>query len=453
MGIEAALDYVRGRRDAHLEILFTVLRQPSVSVQGTGMKECADLLVDLLHRHGISARLIETDGAPVVYGEVEAAGPSAPTVLLYGHYDVQAPQPLDAWVTPPFQPDVRDGRIYARGVADNKGQHLCHVFALDALARTTGVPVNVKLVLEGEEEIGSPHLDAFAGAHRDMLATDLVVTADGSYHPSGRPVVCFGVRGDLGVELRLRTAVRDVHSGNFGNTVPDPTWRMIEVLHSLRDHEGRVAVEGFYDDIREPTDEELAMGAALPFDAESFAAELGLREPVVRTAEEYARAVMFSPTLTVAGMASGNTGDAVKTIVPGSIIVNLDIRLVADQSPGDVFDKLSRHIAAVDPAIDVRYLGSMKPSRTPPDSPLGRTVVEAVHRAREQEPLVVPSLGGSLPDAAWTETLGVPSIIVPYAAHDSANHAPNENLRLDDFYAGIETSLHLLDALGRAPGS
>jgi acetylornithine deacetylase/succinyl-diaminopimelate desuccinylase-like protein len=451
---DGALEFAASHRDRFLETLFQALAIPSISAQGIGVLEGAEFLIKELESAGFNARLFETRGQPVVFGEVSAARSNAPTVLFYGHYDVQPAEPLDLWASPPFEPVIRNDRVYGRGTADNKGQHLAHVFAVEAYQQTVGgPPVNVKIVLEGEEESGSPHMDAFVQAHPSLLACDCVYTADGGFDRTGRPIVCLGVRGTIGVELSLRTAARDVHSGNFGNLVSDPARRMAELITSMHDDEGRISIEGFYDDVRPPTESELELCSALPYDPDALASELGLSKPLAKTPVDYGRAIMFEPTCTVTGISSGYTGEGMKTIVPGRAIAKLDFRLVADQRPPDIFTKVKSHVLAHDREVEVRAVGAMRPSRSSPGAAVVHTIVGAVRDARGSEPIVVPALGGSLPDAVWTQTLGVPSVIVPYANHDAANHAPNENLRLDAFFAGIDTTIWVLDALAHHSGA
>lgn len=441
-----ALAEVEQRRDEHLDILLELLRQPSISGRPEETADCAQLLQRILRDSGIDTRILATGGAPVVFGEL--AGRSPFTVLFYGHYDVQPPEPLDAWRSPPFEPTLRDGRVYARGAGDNKGQLLAHVLAVRAFLETEGTPpVSVKFVFDGEEESGSPHLAAFVERNRKLLASDLVYTADGGYHESGRPLVCLGVRGILTVELEARGAARDLHSGNLGNLVPNPAWMLVDLLRTMRAPGGRVAVEGFYDAVRDPTDVELELLARVPFDREQFTRSVGLSETDIRDATDYCRRLMFEPTFDISGFTSGHTGSGVRTIIPATAAARVDIRLVADQEPDRILRLLEAHVRAHAPGVTVRPLGAMRPSKTPAELPVTRRIVDAVAAARGLEPVVVPCLGGSLPDSVWTKLLGAPSVIVPYANADESNHAPNENLELEAFYAGIRTSIHVLAAL------
>ncbi len=443
----AAFAYARDHRDEHLEILLDYVARPSISTQNIGVIECAEHSASLLASAGCVTQVVESGGYPIVLGEI-TAGPDAPTVLLYGHYDVQPPEPIDAWISPAFEPEVRDGRVFGRGIADNKGQHLAHILAIKSYNETSGsTPINLKVILEGEEEAGSPHLDDFVRSHRDLLACDIVITSDGGVDPSGRPLVSFGVRGMLSLELESRGAAMDLHSGRFGNIAPDPAMKLVDLLASMRTPEGRIAIDGFHDDVRAPTPGEFELAANVPFDPEEFAKELGLAEPYVTDPLDYARGVMFEPTMTINGIASGHTGEGAKSIIASNALVRLEFRLIIDQDPETILEAVKAHVAKHAPHVEVRYEGAMSPSRSSAEMPVATTIIEAVRQSSGQDPVITPSAGGSLPDAVWTKTLGVPSVLVPYANHDEANHSPNENLTLDAFYGGIETSIHLFAAL------
>jgi acetylornithine deacetylase/succinyl-diaminopimelate desuccinylase-like protein len=452
MTLDAALRRADEIGDEALETLLRLVAQPSISTRDEGVRECGVMLRDAMETAGIGTRLLSRQGQPAIYGEIEGP-PGGPTVLFYGHYDVQPPEPMELWHTPPFKPTVRNGRIYGRGVADNKGQHLCHVLAVRAWCEAAGeLPVTVKFLIEGEEETGSPHLAELVREQRHLLAADLVYTSDGGMHPSGRPAVYFGVRGLLYVEVEIRGANADAHSGNKGNVLPQPAWELVELLRSLRGPDGRTAFPGFYDDVRQPTPQEEARLRAIPFDREGFLAEHGLEESPIADGVDYHRRLTFEPTFNIAGLVSGYTGEGMKTIIPSRAVAKIDFRLVPDQDPDEVYEAFARAVAERNPRAEVRRLGSTPPSFTSPSLPVGETVVGAVRDSRGTEP-VVSSLGGTLPDYVFTRILGAPSVIVPYANHDEQNHAPNENLRLECFFAGIRTTLHVLDALGRSTAS
>jgi acetylornithine deacetylase/succinyl-diaminopimelate desuccinylase-like protein len=446
MTLERALLWADESSDQALEVLKQLVAQPSVSVRSEGVLETAACLREVMEAAGIRTRLLETPGHPAIYGEVDGP-PGAPTVLFYGHYDVQPPEPFELWDTPPFEPTVQNDRIYGRGVADNKGQHLCHIWAVRAWLETASeLPVTVKFLIEGEEEIGSPHLADLVQDQRDRLRADVVYTSDGGMHPSGRPSVYFGVRGLLYVEVEVRGASADAHSGNKGNLLPQPAWELVELLHSLRGSDRRTAFPGFYNNVRSPSWEEEAMLQTIPFDREGFLAEHGLDETHISDGADYYRQLAFEPTFNIAGLVSGYTGEGSKTIIPSRALAKIDFRLVADQDPDTVFEAFARAVAERNPKAEVRRLVATPPSMTDPSLPVSKTVIDAVRESWRITP-VVTALGGTLPDYVFTRILGVPSVIVPYANHDEQNHAPNENLRLDCFFAGTRTTLHVLDAL------
>jgi acetylornithine deacetylase/succinyl-diaminopimelate desuccinylase-like protein len=448
MALNDLFDQVERNREAYLETLFTLLRQPSISAQNVGVRECAGLLAGMVREAGMDAKIMETKGQPVIFAE-RIVSPDAFTVLFYGHYDVQPPEPLESWHSEPFLPEVRDGKIFGRGTGDNKGQLLAHVLAVKTWLATRGeVPLNVKMVFEGEEESSSPHLDAFVAQNRDLLKADLVYTSDGSLHETGAPLVILGVRGILYIELTAWGAKWDNHSGNKGGVVPNPAWKIIDLLQTMRDSYGNVRIEGFYDGVSPPGPATLDLIRRLPFDKQKIRAAIGY-DGFDMDVETYYRKLMLEPTFNIAGFTSGYGGEGSKTIIPAKAVLKVDFRLVGDQDPEDIFQKVSRHIKQHAPDIQVKFMGAMKPSRTRPDLPSIQRVVEAVHQAYGMEPIVQPSLGGSLPDYVWTRTLGVPSVLVPYANADESNHAPNENLDLDKFYAGIKCTLSVLDRLSR----
>lgn len=449
--------YVDQHREQFLERWRRSVQQPGISAQKTGIAEAANVTQAILDEAGFATRLLPTAGAPVVFGEARAdrqvgTDNDAPlTILIYGHYDVQPPDPLEAWISPPFEPTVRDGRLYGRGSADNKGQHLAHVFGVRTLRAVEGLPVNVKIILEGEEEIGSPHLAQFVLDHRDELAADLVITSDGPQGANGEPMIILGVRGILSFELIARGAAWDNHSGNKGNIAPNPAWRLVEVLSLLRAPDGTVQVPGFYDAVRAPDEGEQKLLEALPFDRESVARVIGV--PVETLADldgrTYYRRLAFEPSFTINGMISGYTGPGTKTIIPSTARVKCDMRLVADQDP-IVIDRLIReYLAEVAPDVEYISHGWMHPSRTRADHPALAPLARALERTYGMAPLVQPALGGSLPDYVFTKILRLPSFIIPYANADLANHSPNENMSLDRFYRGIVATAEMLSELAR----
>jgi len=447
-GLDAVLAACQEREQRDLADLFRLIAQPSISAQDIGVRECADLFVEVLSEAGFAARLMPTAAHPIVYAEWLGA-PGQPTVLIYGHYDVQPPEPLDKWLSPPFAPTVRDGKLFARGAGDNKGQIFAQIAAARAWLEVAGsLPVNVKFLIEGEEETGSPHLASFVAEHRDLLAADLVYTSDGPVHDDAYPQVVYGVRGLLYVELRAHGASHDLHSGNWGGLVPNPAWTLVQLLATMRDAAGYVTIPGFYDDVRPATPAVQDAITTMPVDTRAALATVGLDRLPPPDDLGYFERLMTSPTLNIAGFTSGYGGPGSKTIIPATATVKMDMRLVPDQRTDDIFAKFQAHVAEHAPEVEVHRLGSMEPSYTPLEHPYAAVVRRAVEIGFGKPPIDVPLLGGSLPDAVFTQTLGLPSFVVPYANADERNHAPNENIALARFYAGIRTAAALLAYLG-----
>jgi acetylornithine deacetylase/succinyl-diaminopimelate desuccinylase-like protein len=439
--------HIESMQEQDLNTWKKLVAQPSVSAQNIGVRECSQMVKALMEDCGLTTQVFETPGQPILYGEL-ITNPAAPTVLFYGHYDVQPPEPLEAWKSPPFEPTIRDGRLYGRGAADNKGQLLAHLLAVRSYLAVNGsLPINVKFVIEGEEESGSIHIPQFIEAQRDLLAADLVYTSDGPLQSDGTPVVFFGVRGMLAIELEIETSSQDNHSGNKGGVIKNAAWELVKLLATMIDVQGNVTIDGFYDDVLEPSQFELQLLEKLPYDPEALAKVFGVEKIDLEKKEFYLRNCL-QPTLTINGLVSGYTGSGVKTIIPGRAVAKLDMRLVNDQDPMDIFAKIQAHVAKHNPQVKVTHMGNMPPSRTPADIPVGKVVVDAVRKASGKEPVVLPSLGASLPDYLWTKLLGLPSVGVPYANADESNHAPNENMKLECFYNGIHTTAQVIYELG-----
>ena len=447
-GINDIFAYIAANEQSFILRVMDYVRHPSISAQNIGIDEVAALLVGTLTDLGFAAEAVPTDGHPMVLGRWDKA-PGAPTILLYGHYDVQPPEPLDAWISPPFEPAIRDGRIYARGIGDNKGQHFAQLLAIESHLKVCGnLPCNVIVLLEGEEEIGSPHIASFIAAHRERLKADLVVTADGPISASGQPMISYGVRGIASFELRAHHASRDVHSGNFGGIVPNPIWTLVHLLATMKDADGEITIDGFHDDVVPPTELERAATAKLPFDIEEVKQALALTRLDAPVRRGVAERLMFHPTLTINGFHGGYGGQGRKTVLPNEAFVKCDIRLVEAQTPQDVLAKVEAHVKRHAPEVEFIGHGGKLPSRTPMESPYGEAIRRAIVTAQGVEPLLYPCMGGSLPDYVFTKILGIPAFVVPYANADEANHAPNENLTIECFLNGIRTGAALLAEIG-----
>lgn len=449
---QALFDHVDAHADGFVDRVMDYVRHPSISAHDIGIREVAQMLVGHLSNLGFDAGLVETPGHPFVLGHA-TVDPDKPTVLLYGHYDVQPPDPLDQWINPPFEPALRDGRIWARGIGDNKGQHFAQLLAIETHLAVNGtLPCNIIFLLEGEEEIGSPQIADFVRQNADRLQADLVVTSDGPLHESGAPVITFGVRGVASFDLVAKGAARDVHSGNYGGVVPNPIWTLVQLLATMKDAEGNITVEGLTEPVIPPTNLERDAVARLPDDEQAVMEELKLDQMDGPVDRPYWDRLMFHPTLTINGFHGGYGGPGSKTVLPNEAIAKCDVRLVEPLTPDYVFDRIEAHVARHMPGVEVVRHNGMLPSKTPLDSPFSQPLREAILAARGVEPLIYPTVGGSLPDYVFTKILGKDAFVIPYANADEANHAPNENLEVIRFIDGIKTGAAVLSALGAMSG-
>ncbi|MEM8534599.1 MAG: M20/M25/M40 family metallo-hydrolase [Chloroflexota bacterium] len=443
--------HIDANQQAFIERLIDYVRRPSISAYGEGIADVAEYIAEVMRRIGLSVQIMPTKGWPMVVARHEEH-PDAPTVLLYGHYDVQPPDPLDAWISPPFEPTIRDGRLYGRGVGDNKGQHLAQILAIESLlACQSTLPCNVIVLLEGEEEIGSPHISHFVEQHRDILNADLVIIADGPVDISGRSQIVFGARGIVSFELRVRGANRDLHSGNWGGVAPNPIWTLVHLLGTMKDAQGNITIDGFYDNVLPLTELEQAALRDLPIDVEAIKTDLGLTHFDQPRERSFAERLSAWPTLTINGLHGGYGGPGSKTVLPHEAVVKCDMRLVEAQTTEEMFTKLQAHVQRHAPEVEVVWQGGMDPSKTPLDSPFTQPIYTAMVAAQKEPPLLVPALGGSLPNYVFTKHLGIPAFVIPYANADEANHAPNENMELDRFIKGIKTGAALLTYLSTMP--
>jgi acetylornithine deacetylase/succinyl-diaminopimelate desuccinylase-like protein len=454
-----AREYLAARREQAVAELVEWLAIPSVSSRpeaAADLERAAAWLAARLRRAGWSdAAPYATGGPPAVVAHGPKR-PGRPTVLVYGHYDVQAAEPLVAWTTPPFAPAVRDGRIYARGAADDKGQVYLHVMAAEACAAADALPVNLTFLVEGEEEVGSPHLEAFLAAHRAELAADVAVVSDTPQLAPDVPSIGYGVRGLVELTVRVDGPRRDLHSGLFGGAVANPAHVLAGLLASLYTADGRVAVAQFYDGVREPDPDERALLAALPFDERAFLEETGAPafygEPGWSTLER----VWVRPTLDVTRIVSGAVDDVGKTIIPAFAEATVTCRLVPDQDPDAVAAAVARHLVAACPPV-VRITVRRGPATpavvTPRSHPVVRAAADALAAVFGQPPAYI-RMGGSIPAVALlSRVLGIPSVLLGFASPDEHFHAPDESFRLDNFYRGQETVAALWEGLERWEGS
>ena len=429
----AAVDrYIEEQLAGWLAELTELCAVPSVSARHEGIEECAQLVVELLRRRGFAARVEPTGGHPVVIGHAEGANPDR-TMLLYNHYDVQPPEPLELWDSAPFTATIRDGRLYARGAKDDKGELVARLAALDALRAVDGrLPCRLTWLVEGEEEVGSNSLPGFVKAHADELTCDGAIWEEGGIDEQGRPVIALGARGLLYVELRVRTLSRDGHSG-AANLLPNAAWRLVWALSTLKDQQERVLVPGFYDAVRDISPRQQEMLEALPSHEDTYKASFGLDRLLLDRTGTAVSAAPFDPTCNIAGLTSGYQGPGSKTIVPAAASAKIDFRLVPDQDPHDVCRKLRSHLDSGGfTDVEIEVLGPERPGLVDPDSPLVTLCMDTAQEVYGTQAVVAPLMGGTTPMYLFTER-GVP-VVAPGVGFGASNlaHSPNENVRLVD---------------------
>ncbi len=458
MAPELALaGYVDAERDRIVTTLLDWVRIPSISAhpeRADDVRRSALFAAGLLTEAGLEhVSIVETPGAPAVYGEWLHAGEDAPTVVVYGHHDVQPVDPLEQWVTPPFEPVMVDGECRGRGAVDDKGQVLYQIEAARGLLRGGGhLPVNLKFLLEGEEEVGSPHFEDLLRAERERLRCDAVVVSDTGMWAPDVPSVCMGMRGLVAFDVTVRTAAADLHSGSFGGAVPNPAHLLARLVAALHDEHGRVTLPGFYDDVRPLTDAEQASLRLLPFDEEEWKAKAGVRRLEGEAGRSTLERVWTRPTCDVTGITVGYGGPGIKTVVPAVGNCKVTFRLVADQDPGKVAGAFTAWLdEQVPEGVDVQVvaMGGVAPSLTPADHPAVAALCRAVERVWGKAPLFTRE-GGSGPEEALGRVLEAPVLFLGVGLPDDRYHAPNERLVMDQFWKGLLAAGELLRELGSA---
>jgi len=450
MLLEKVFKYIDTKAEEFVTDLVKLVRQPSVAAKGEGMQECAQLVAKMMKEVGVSARVLpEKDGNAVVYGEIKSKT-SPKTLLFYNHYDVQPPEPLEEWKFGAFSGEIHEGKIYGRGASDNKGNFVSRLKAVEAFLRTQGdVPVNIKFVVEGEEEIGSPHLEPLIRENKRLLSADAAIWEFGGTDRHGRPEVYLGLKGVLSVELRCQGAKKDVHSAN-APLVPSPVWRLVWALNTLKNEKDEILIEGFYDSVEKPSKEEIECLKDIPFEEEEEKKELGLKAFLHGLSGVKAlRALLYQPTCTINGFLSGYTGAGSKTVLPKKAMAKLDFRLVARQTPDEIVEKLRRHLKKHGFG-DVKVImhGSTEPTKTPITEKFVRTVVKTAEKAYGQKAVVYPTSAGSGPMHLFRNLLGYPVVSVGCGHPESNGHAPNENLRVDSFVKGTKFMAMIMQNFG-----
>ncbi len=450
------MDYYKANRERFLEGLKSWLRIPSVSTDPEhkpDIRRAAEFIASEMREAGLqNTGLIEGQGHPLVYSEWLGA-PGKPTLLFYGHYDVQPPDPLDEWKSAPFEPEIRDNNIYARGASDDKGQTYILVKAVEGLLKTRGrLPVNVRFLIEGEEEVGGEHIEAYVASRPANLKADAAVICDTEMFAPDLPTLCVGLRGIVYGELHVEGASHDLHSGVYGGAAPNPIQAIAEILCALKDRDGHILIPGFCDRVIPPSEKESAAWTRLPFNEKEYLEkEVGARELTGEPERTLFERVWARPTLEVHGIRGGFTGEGAKTVIPARAVAKLSMRLVADQRPDEATGQLQAAVARVCPqgvTAEFKSIHGAAPSLVNPDNPFIRAAASAMSDVFGRETVYIRT-GGSIPIVgSFDQHLGIPSVLMGFGLPDDNLHAPNEKFHLPNFYRGIEAVARFLDVLG-----
>lgn len=449
-----ALNYIDSNKDTFKDELFELLRIPSISTDSDrkdDIRRAAEFLQKQLSAQNMDrVELFETDGNPVVYGEL-TTDESNPTVLVYGHYDVQPPDPLNMWETKPFEPTVRDGKIYARGASDDKGQSFTHLKALESYRQSDGdFPVNIKFIYEGEEEIGSPNLVPFITEHKELLECDMVLISDTAMFAEDTPSITYGLRGLCYMEVQLTGPNRDLHSGVYGGAVDNPANVLSEMIAKLKNDDGVVQIPGFYDNVQELTDEAREAFENLPFDKEEYKDNLGLKALHGEKGYSTLERATGRPSLDVNGLWSGYQGEGAKTVLPSKAGAKISMRLVPEQDPKEIAKKFESYVKSLAPdtvQLTVTEHHGGHPAMTDLNFYGLKAAGDAFEAVYEKEPLFARE-GGSIPVVAdFKKILGAETILMGFGLNSDAIHSPNEKFALKDFYRGIQTSAKFFELL------
>jgi len=447
------LNYIESNQERFLKELIEFLKMPSISSVPDHDKDtaaCADWLVEHIKMTGMKeVRKYETAGHPIVYAENLEAGPGAPTVMVYGHYDVQPVDPLELWDSPPFEPAIRNGKLYGRGTSDDKGQLFMHIKAVEAYLKTNGkLPVNIKFLIEGEEEAGSNHLDEFIENNTELLKCDTVLVSDTEWFADGMPSICYSLRGIAYIELTVYGPNRDLHSGTFGGGVDNPLNALAWIVSRLKDRYGRVAIPGFYDDVLPLSQEERDAFKKLPHNEEEYCKDLDISQTFGETGYTTLERVWARPSLDLNGIYGGYTGDGAKTVLPTHASAKISMRLVPHQTHDDISKKITAYINQICPPsvrVKVDILHGGNPVLMPIDSKGVKVAMEALKDAFGKESVFMRE-GGSIPIVGtFAEVLKAPTVLMGMGLPGDNIHSPNESFAIDNFYGGIRASAYFID--------
>ncbi|HET9747018.1 MAG TPA: dipeptidase [Chitinophagaceae bacterium] len=442
---QAWKDYQQKNKDRFLNELLELLRIPSVSARSehkTDMMKCAEAVKQRLLEAGADkAEVFPTSGHPVVYGE-KIFDPKKPTVLVYGHYDVQPPDPLDLWHSPPFEPVIKDGKIFARGSCDDKGQFYMHIKALETMVNTNSLFTNIKFCIEGEEEVGSAHLAEFVTKNKDLLKADVILISDSAMLSLENPSIDIGVRGLSYIEVEVTGPNRDLHSGVYGGAVANPITVLARMIASLHDENNHITIPGFYDDVVEATPEEREKMSAVPYDEKEFKEDLGVKELWGEKGFTTNERTGIRPTIELNGIWGGYTGEGSKTVLPAKVFAKISARLVPNQDSRKITDLLINHLKKIAPpyvTVKARPHHGGEPYMTPIDSKAYKAAAAAIKDTFGKEPIPVRG-GGSIPICSlFEQELGIKIVFMGFGLDSDNLHSPNEKFNLENFYKGIET--------------
>jgi acetylornithine deacetylase/succinyl-diaminopimelate desuccinylase-like protein len=446
--LKKVYQYIEENKDLYIKWLQDLCRQPSVAAQNRGMKETAQMVESYLNKTGARVEQLETSGYPVVFGEINSA--KEKTLSFYNHYDVQPEDPLDQWESDPFAAEIRNGKMFARGVADNKGNLMARICAVHAYQQVYGeLPINIKFIFEGEEEIGSVHLEEFTEKYPDKIKADGCIWEFGYKNPDGRLQVSLGVKGMCYVELRIKGANIDLHSAN-ASVIENPAWRLIWALNTLKNEKEEILIEGFYDRVLTPDEEEKKVLEDMIYEEEATLKKLDLDQFVLNLTDiPLKERLIFQPTCTICGIESGYTGEGAKTVLPSTAKVKIDFRLVPDQDPEEILQLLRKHLDKHGfEDIEMIDLTGEHPAKTDINDPLVQTVVQNVERVYGTPPTINRMSPGTGPMYILCQKLGIPAVSLGVGNDQSQNHAPNENINVQDYIDGIKmmaTIIHEFD--------
>lgn len=452
--MEKILNFVESSKQNYLGELAEFLAIPSVSSQSNynpDTRKCAEWVKNQMQKVGLTkAQIFETKGHPIVYGE-RVANPNKPTVLFYGHYDVQPVDPLNLWTTPPFEANIRDGNLFARGSADDKGQVYVHFKAIEAILKyNSELPVNIKMLIEGEEEVGSANLENFVRENKKMLKADLVLISDSAMYAKGIPSICYGLRGLTYMEIEVVGPNRDLHSGSFGGAVHNPIQALSEIIASLHDKKGRVTVDGFYDDVLKVTSKERKSFSKLPFSDKKYMKDLGVDELYGEVGYSTNERTWVRPTLECNGIWGGYTGEGAKTVLPSKASAKISMRLVPSQTSKRIEKLFTKHIKKIAPKtvkVTVTALHGGEAVITPLKSPGVKAAVYSLEKAFGKKPLFQRE-GGSIPIVVqFKQLLGLDTVLLGFGLPDENAHSPDEHINVDNFFGGIRTAIYFYNEL------